>query len=155
MGSGVGQATLLLVRAQLYVRAGQVEAALQATDRAMAWIEQSRVRTTEAEVWRTRGELLLADGASPPRSGTGDGSARPRRADDEAEACFQRALEIAREQQARWWELRAATSLARLWAVQGRRAAARELVAGVYGWFTEGFDTVDLVEAKALLEALQ
>jgi DNA-binding SARP family transcriptional activator/tetratricopeptide (TPR) repeat protein len=156
MGSGVGQAALLLVRAQLYVRAGQVEAALQATDRAMAWIEQSRVRTTEAEVWRTRGELLLK--ADDGRRTTDDGepsSSVVRGLSSTAEACFQRALEIARTQQARWWELRAATSLARLWAAQGRRDAARELLAGIYGWFTEGFDTVDLVEAKALLEALQ
>ena len=71
-----------------------------------------------------------------------------------AEACFQRALDIARHQQAKSLELRAATSLARLWQQQGKRDDARQLLAEVYGWFTEGFDTADLQEAKALLEAL-
>ena len=71
-----------------------------------------------------------------------------------AEACFERALAVARAQQAKSWELRAATSLARLRRDQGKRDAARDLLAPVYGWFTEGFDTLDLKEAKALLDAL-
>jgi len=71
-----------------------------------------------------------------------------------AEACFERALAVARAQQAKSWELRAATSLARLWRDQGKRDQARDLLAPVYGWFTEGFDTLDLKEAKALLDAL-
>ena len=72
----------------------------------------------------------------------------------QAEACFQQALAIARRQQAKSWELRAAMSLSRLWQQQGKRAEARELLAPIYGWFTEGFDTADLQEAKALLEEL-
>ena len=72
----------------------------------------------------------------------------------QAEACFHRALALARRQQAKSWELRAATSLSRLWLQQGKRAEARELLADVYSWFTEGFNTTDLREAKALLEAL-
>jgi predicted ATPase len=72
----------------------------------------------------------------------------------EAEACFQRALDVARRQEAKSLELRAAMSLSRLWQHQGKRAEARELLAPIYGWFTEGFDTADLQEAKALLEAL-
>ena len=72
----------------------------------------------------------------------------------QAAACFQQALAIARRQQAKSWELRAAMSLSRLWQQQGKRTKARELLAPVYGWFTEGFDTADLQEAKALLEAL-
>jgi predicted ATPase len=72
----------------------------------------------------------------------------------EAEACFQEALAIARRQQAKSWELRAAMSLSQLWQQQGRRQEAREVLAPVYGWFTEGFDTADLQEAKALLEEL-
>ena len=72
----------------------------------------------------------------------------------QAETCFQHALDIARRQQARSWELRAAMSLARLWQQQGRQAEARELLAPVYDWFTEGFDTTDLQEAGALLEEL-
>ena len=72
-----------------------------------------------------------------------------------AEACFIDAMAVAREQSAKLWELRAATSLAGLWAEQSRRAEARELLAPVYDWFTEGFDTPDLREAKALLDALR
>jgi predicted ATPase len=72
----------------------------------------------------------------------------------QAEACFQQALTIARQQQATSWELRAATSLSRLWQQQGKRAAARQLLAPLYDWFTEGFDTADLQDARALPEAL-
>jgi predicted ATPase len=72
----------------------------------------------------------------------------------EAEACFHQALDIARRQQAKSWELRAAMSLSRLWQRQGRRTEARELLAPIYGWFTEGFDIADLQEAKALLGEL-
>ena len=76
------------------------------------------------------------------------------RALTEVESCFQKALTVAREQRAKSWELRAATSLARLWCEQGERAEARALLAPVYGWFTEGFDTPDLKDAKALLDEL-
>ena len=93
----------------------------------------------EAELHRLKGEMLLDRMAE-------NGPA--------AELCFRRALAIAQHQQAKAWELRAATSLARLWQSQGKRPAARQLLADVYGWFTEGFDTADLQEAKALLEAL-
>ena len=72
----------------------------------------------------------------------------------QAESCFRQALTIARRQQAKSWELRAAMSLCRLWQQQGKRAEAHELLAPIYGWFTEGFDTADLQEAKALLEEL-
>ena len=96
-------------------------------------------RQTEAELHRLHGELLL-------RQAVPDAPA--------AEACFQQALDIARRQQAKSWELRATVSLSRLWQQQGKRAAARELLAPVYGWFTEGFDTADLQDAKALLDAL-
>src|SRR5262249_38095761 len=91
------------------------------------------------EVYRLQGELLQ-------RQAVPDAA--------QAEACFQQALAIARHQQAQSWELRTATSLARLWQCQGKRAEAYELLAPIYGWFTEGFDTADLQDAKALLEAL-
>jgi DNA-binding SARP family transcriptional activator len=153
-GAGVGHAAQLLVQVQMRARAGQAEMALGAVGRAMAWIERTGVRVLEAEMWRMRGELLLLAGRaltpSPSPGGRGEVG--------EAEACFHRALDIARGQQARWLELRAAANLARLWhslRSQGRREEARELLAGVYDWFTEGFDTVDLVEAKALLEELE
>jgi predicted ATPase len=72
----------------------------------------------------------------------------------EAEACFHQALDVARRQQAKSWELRAATNLARLWQQQGKRAEAHELLAPIYGWFTEGFDTTDLRDAQMLLNTL-
>src|SRR5262249_5288161 len=97
-------------------------------------------RWYEAELHRLKGELLLQQSS--------DNQA-------EAEACFQHAIRIAQSQQAKSWELRTATSLARLWQQQGKRAEARELLAPIYGWFTEGFDTADLREARALLGALE
>ena len=74
--------------------------------------------------------------------------------ESEAEECFLRAIEVARKQQAKSWELRASTSLARLWQQQGKTAEAHKLLSEVYNWFTEGFDTKDLQEAKALLDSL-
>jgi predicted ATPase len=92
-----------------------------------------------AEAYRLQGEFLLRQAVpDAPR----------------AEACLHQALAIARRQQAKSWELRAAMSLARLWQHQGRRAEARELLAPIYGWFTEGVDTADLQDAKALLAEL-
>ena len=101
-----------------------------------------------AEIARLEGELRLQMRGQVPdvESGTSPVAA--------AEACFQHALQVARAQQARWWELRAAMSLARLWQQQCKRAEAYELLAPIYGWFTEGFDTADLQDAKALLEEL-
>jgi predicted ATPase len=93
----------------------------------------------EAEVSRVAGEIVLMP--SKPDA-------------TKAEAYFERALDVARQQQAKSWELRAAMSLAQLWRDQGKPQQARELLAPVYGWFTEGFDTRDLKEAKALLEEL-
>ena len=111
-----------------------------------AFIEQAKTsigetneRWCEAEIHRIAGELALT-------SLTPDAA--------EAEVYFERALAVARQQQAKSWELRAAMSLARLWRDQGKPQQARELLAPVYGWFTEGFDTRDLKEAKALLEEL-
>ena len=106
--------------------------------RAQAMIEESEERYWEAELHRLRGELLLMQGA--PLS--------------EVEQCFHRAIEIARRQQAKSLELRAAMSLSRLWRQQGKRAEARDMLAEIYSWFTEGFDTADLREAKALLDEL-
>jgi predicted ATPase len=94
----------------------------------------------EAEIYRLKGELLLQQVAG--REG-------------DAEVCFRKALNVARRQQAKSLELRAAISLGRLWQQQGKRQEARAMLEPIYGWFTEGFDTLDLQEAKALLEALQ
>ena len=105
----------------------------------MTAVETTKETTFEAEIRRLAGEIALL---SPERDAA------------KAEAYFERAITIAREQQARSWELRAAMSMARLWRDQGKRQQAHDLLAPVYGWFTEGFDTLDLKEAKALLEQL-
>jgi predicted ATPase len=106
---------------------------------AQVMIEETKERWIEAEIHCTAGEILLKSEAH-----------------DETKALsyFERALAVARQQQAKSWELRVAMSMARLWRDQGKRDEARELLAPVYGWFTEGFDTRDLKEAKALLEEL-
>jgi len=125
--------------AERYGKAGQVAAGLDILHEALATAERCGARRWEAELYRLKGELLLEQ----PVDHTG-----------EAEACLQQALAIARRQQAKSFELRTAMSLSRLWQHQGQHAAAYELLASVYGWFTEGFDTADLQEAKALLETL-
>jgi len=117
--------------------AGQTEEALTALDEALQIVERTGERCWEAELNWHKGQLLLRQGQFEP-----------------AEELYSRALGIAREQEAKLWELRAATSLARLRRDQGRSAEARVLLAPVYGWFTEGFNTPDLKEAKALLEEL-
>jgi predicted ATPase len=118
---------------------GQTADGLEALAEALATVAQSAVRWWEAELYRLKGELLLQDPGGHP---------------GEADACFRRALDIARRQEAKSSELRAAMSLSRLWQHEGKRDESRELLATIYGWFTEGFDTTDLQEAKALLEAL-
>ena len=105
----------------------------------MTALETAKESVWEAEVNRVAGQIALQS---------------PERDTSKAEAYFERALAVARQQQAKSWELRAAMSLARLWRDQGKVQQARELLAPVYGWFTEGFDTRDLKEAKALLEEL-
>jgi predicted ATPase len=119
--------------------AGQTEEGLRLLAEAMTAIEQSGRGELLVEAYRLRGALLLRQ-AVPEAA--------------QVETCFEQALAIARRQQAKSWELRAATSLSRLWQQQGKRAEALELLAPVYGWFTEGFDTADLQEAKTLLEEL-
>ena len=105
----------------------------------MTAVETTKEKWFEAEIHRVAGEIALM-------------SPEPDAA--KAEAYFERALAVARKQQAKSWELRAAMSMARLWRDQGKRQEARDLLAPVYGWFTEGFDTLDLKEAKALLDSL-
>jgi predicted ATPase len=125
--------------ASAYVGVGHFDDAWRCIGEAITAVETTQERWCEAEVHRTAGEIALL---SPERDAA------------KAEACFRRALAVARQQQAKSWELRAAMSLARLWRDQGKVQQARELLAPVYGWFTEGFDTRDLKEAKALLEEL-
>jgi predicted ATPase len=125
--------------AQVHAALGQLDDARARIGEAMAVVEASKATWSEAEVHRIAGEIAL----TAPEPDTA-----------EAEARFKRAIEIARARQARSWELRAATSLARLWRGQGKRRQAQELLAPVYGWFTRGFRTLDLREAKALLDGL-
>jgi predicted ATPase len=120
-------------------QAGQPEAGLQVLAEALTLVAETEERWWEAELHRLKGALLL----QLPNSDV-----------SQAEACFQRALDVAHSQQAKSLELRAALSLSRLWQQQGMGAAARDLLLLLYGWFTEGFDTPDLQEAKALLAAL-
>ncbi|HSA81324.1 MAG TPA: hypothetical protein VLE23_10920, partial [Geminicoccaceae bacterium] len=103
-------------------------------------VERTEVRWIEAELHRLRGKLLLA---------------LPEPDHAEAEDCLRQAVAVAREQDAKMWELRAATSLSRLWSGQGKRATAHDLLAPIYGWFREGFQTADLRDAKALLDELR
>jgi predicted ATPase len=135
--------------AESYRRLGQPQAGLMALAEARALIATTSEEFYAAEIARLEGELLLQAGSQAPDVGAGTSPALA------AETCLQHALQVARRQQTRWWELRAAMSLSRLWQQQGKRAAAYELLAPVYGWFTEGFDTADLQEAKALLADLQ
>jgi predicted ATPase len=118
---------------------GQTTEGLEAVTEALATVAQRAVRWWEAEFYRLRGELLLQRTATQP---------------EEAGACFEQALDIARRRQAKSLELREAISLSRLWQSQGKRDEARELLTPIYSWFTEGFDTADLQEVKALLEEL-
>jgi predicted ATPase len=122
-----------------YAQLGQAEEASRYIDETMTIIETTKQRWCEADANRTAGEIALK-------------STKPDTA--KAEAYFERALAVARRQQAKSWELHAAMSMARLWRDQGKRDEAHELLAPVYGWFTEGFDTLDLKEAKALLDEL-
>ena len=130
----------LALLAEASAQVGQTAEGLEALAEALATLANSTGRWWEAELHRLRGALLLQRSVAQP---------------EKAEACFHQALDIARRQQAKSWELRAAMSLARVWQQQGRRPEARELLAPVYDWFTEGFDTADLQEAKALLAELR
>jgi predicted ATPase len=143
IGSGLQSTYYLALLAEAYAAIGQVDKGLSLLDEAVAWMEKHEERYCEAELHRLRGELLLQQATQAKED-----------AYAEVEACFYTALAVARHQQAKSLELRATVSLCRLWQVQGKRAEAHALLAGIYGWFTEGFDTLDLIEAKALLEAL-
>jgi DNA-binding NtrC family response regulator/predicted ATPase len=138
-GTALAQSYLLALVAEAYLNGGRAEEGLRVIAEALAAVHDSGERCYEAELYRLQGELLLARPAEPHA---------------EAEACFCQALAVARRQQAKSLELRAAMSLARLWQDQGKRDKAGQLLRDIYGWFTEGFDTADLQEAKTLLTAL-
>jgi predicted ATPase len=125
--------------AMAYAELDQPDDAQRCIHEAIAKVERLNEKWCEAEVHRMAGEIALKSPAPDT---------------EKAEKYFDRALAVARQQQAKSWELRAAMSIARLWRDQGKRDEARELLAPVYGWFTEGFDTRDLKEAKALVDEL-
>jgi predicted ATPase len=130
----------LALLAEAYGQAGQPEAGLEPLAEALALIAETEERWWEAELYRLQGTLRLQ---------------LPSPDIPQVEACFQQALAVARGQQARALELRAALHLGRLWQQQGKRPEANQLLTDIYGWFTEGFDTADLQDAKALLEELR
>jgi predicted ATPase/DNA-binding winged helix-turn-helix (wHTH) protein len=146
IGAALGCPHFLGLLAQACGRAGQTGQGFVILEEALTTAHHTGERLYEAELYRLRGELLLQvagrDGAQPASART------------EAIRCWRRALDIARRQQAKSLELRAAMSLALLWQQQGQRVEAHDLLAPIYGWFTEGFDTADLQEARALLEEL-
>jgi TOMM system kinase/cyclase fusion protein len=139
-GAELERSHWLALLADVYGSIGQIEEGLHVLAEALAEGHRHGIRYYEAELYRLKGELLLRQQTVPDAH--------------QAEACFHQALDVARHQGAKSWELRATLSLARLWQRQGKRAAARQLLAEIYAWFTEGFDTADLQEARALLAVL-
>jgi predicted ATPase len=161
---------LLAMLAEAYGKAGQAKEGLTVLEEALAIAQKNHERYYEPELYRLKGELSLQSEVRSPESEvktslgqvktSQDKSAvsdpRPLAPDpqSEAEACFHRAIAIAREQSTKSLELRAVMSLARLWQQQGKQHAARNILSEIYGWFTEGFETVDLQAAKSLLDQL-
>jgi predicted ATPase len=139
-GAELARPFYLVWLAEAYGAGEQPAEGLRVLAEAVAAAHNIGERWYEGERYRLKGELLLALSVDHQA---------------EAEACFQQAVAVARDQQAKSWELRAAMSLSQLWQRQGRRTEARALLAPIYGWFTEGFDTADLQEAKTLLEGLE
>jgi len=142
----------LALLAEMIGKTGQTEAGLAMLAEALATVDKSGERFWEAEIYRLKGELLLKhEGERPVPS-----ALKGRNAERELspEDCFHRAIDIARCQSSKSLELRATVSLCRLWQAQGKQEQARQMLAEIYNWFAEGFDTVDLREAKALLEEL-
>jgi len=134
---------VLALLAEMHGKVGQAEEGLSVVVEALAFVERTEERFYEAELHRLKGELTLQCNVQSPESKA-----------KEAEECFQKSIDIGRRQSAKSWELRAATSLARLWQQQGKKAEAGQMLAEIYGWFTEGFDTADLKDAKTLLDKL-
>ncbi|ETW99149.1 MAG: hypothetical protein ETSY1_16080 [Candidatus Entotheonella factor] len=135
-GTKLGRTAYHGYLADAYRQAGQIETGL----RVLAEAQPEADEYWAGEWYWRRGDLLWMAGGEQA---------------EEAETCFQQALAITRRQQAKWWELRAARRLSRLWQQQGRHQDAYDLLAPIYNWFTEGFDTADLQEAKALLDELR
>ena len=136
-GGQIGRPQFISLLAEVYWHVGQAEEGLTAVEDGLATSKRTGNAHFDAELWRLKGELVKMQDKTA-----------------EAEACFQKAIELARQQAAKSLELRAATSLARLWQKQGKRKQAQQLLGETYAWFTEGFDTADLREASLLLKEL-
>jgi predicted ATPase len=163
-GSELARPRFLALLAEAYGKVGQAAEGLHALAEALTLVNKTGERYYEAELYRLKGELTLQKFQVPSRVGSAHqkvriaeagtvGGAHPT-GEEEAEEYFLRAIEIARRQSAKSLELRAVISLSRLWQSQGKQQEAHKMLAEIYGWFTEGFDTRDLQEAKALLEEL-
>jgi predicted ATPase len=147
-GAGLALPIYLAFLVEAYGQVGQEEEGLRTLAEALATVDRTGERMYEAELYRLKGELTLQRFQVPGLK------FQVQDAQQESEICFSKALEVALSQAAKSWELRAATSLARLWQQQGKRKEAHEMLSEIYGWFMEGFDTKDLQEAKGLLEEL-
>ncbi len=150
-GAELWRPYFLALLAEAYGKIGQTEEGLTLLAEALAAMDNTGEHQWAAELYRLKGQLTL----QKFQVSSSTFQVPSPQAEAEAEACFLKAIEIARHQNARSLELRAVMSLSRLWQQQGKTEQARKLLAEIYGWFTEGFDTKDLQEAKALLEELR
>jgi predicted ATPase/class 3 adenylate cyclase len=144
-GAELGQSHRLALLAEMYGRVGRVEEGLAALAESLSLVNKNGEHSHESELYRIKGELTLEQSSVKSLGSS---------VQKEAEGCFLKAIDVARRQSAKSWELRAVMSLSRLWQQQGKKEEAQQTLAEVYGWFTEGFDTADLQEAKTLLEEL-
>jgi len=156
IGSELQRPYFLALLAEAYGKGEQIEEGLKALAEALDVTKRTGERFYEAELYRLKGQLVLQSGVRSPESQPPNphSAFRNPQLETEAGACFHQAIAIARQQEAKAWELRATISLSRLWQHQGNQKEAHQVLAEIYGWFTEGFDTRDLQEAKALLEEL-
>ncbi len=146
MGSELGRPSALTLLAEAYGKAGRTEEGLTLLAEALDLVHKTDARVQEPQLYRLKGELTLKQSSVQSLESS---------VQKEAEDCFRKAIEITRRQSAKSLELRAVMSLSRLWQSQGKKEEARQMLAEIYGWFTEGFDTADLQEAKALLNSLE
>ncbi len=159
-GAGVRRPYYLALLAKAYGKVGQTEEGLGLLAEALALVDKNGERYYEAELYRLKGELTLQEANQKSKVKTQKSKVLNPKSQildprSEAEACFQKAIAVACRQSAKSLELRAAMSLSRLWQQQGKQYEAHKMLSTIYNWFTEGFDTVDLQEAQALLEELR
>jgi hypothetical protein len=161
MEARLSRSAYLAYQAEGYAELGQVDVGLSLLAQTLEFVDKHDERYYEAELYRLKGTCTLQSKASPrqvqdkSKASQNKSEVANTHAEAEAEACFLKAIEVARHQQAKSLELRATVSLARLWQQQGKKVEAHQMLAEIYSWFTEGFDTKDLQEAKARLAELE